>query len=120
MLYCFATSPVQVRTLIPPAGSEPGDVVFLEGGAPSSAVAKQVKSDDWKKIVAALSVQVCGPWLACCQTTTIKAVADTPLFGCVLPSPSQASKATYGGTAFVTAKGGITLPALIPDGAGIH
>ncbi|GLC72460.1 hypothetical protein PLESTF_001250100 [Pleodorina starrii] len=45
-----------VRTLIPPAGSAPGDVVFLEGGAPSASPDKVLKSDHWKKIGAGLRV----------------------------------------------------------------
>lgn len=46
-----------VRTLIPPAGAAPGDVVFLEGGAPSAAPDKVLKSDAWKKIGAQLAVK---------------------------------------------------------------
>ncbi|EFJ43083.1 hypothetical protein VOLCADRAFT_106967 [Volvox carteri f. nagariensis] len=45
-----------VRTLIPPAGAAPGDVVFLEGGGPSPAPDKVLKSDHWKKIGAGLRV----------------------------------------------------------------
>ncbi|KAG2497844.1 hypothetical protein HYH03_004111 [Edaphochlamys debaryana] len=45
-----------VRTLIPPAGAAPGDVVFLSGGAPTAAPDKVLKSDHWKKIGAGLKV----------------------------------------------------------------
>lgn len=31
-----------VRTLVPPPGSQPGDVLFLEGHAPTTDPAKQV------------------------------------------------------------------------------
>ena len=44
--------------LVPPSGSVPGDVLYLAGGSATEAAAKQVKSDDWKKIVEGLSVQV--------------------------------------------------------------
>jgi aminoacyl tRNA synthase complex-interacting multifunctional protein 1 len=77
-----------VKTLVPPVGSEPGDAVYLEGGEPTQAPAKVLKSDDWKAIVAGLTV--------------------------------KCSRATFEGTAFVTARGPVTLPAEIPDGAGIH
>ena len=40
-------------------GSEAGDVVYLEGSSPAVEYPKVLKSDPWKKIVAALSVQ-CG------------------------------------------------------------
>lgn len=46
-----------VRPLIPPAGSSPGDVVVLEGAAAGGEPVKQMKSDDWKKIVEALAVR---------------------------------------------------------------
>eukprot|EP00195_Chlamydomonas_chlamydogama_P009410 CAMPEP_0202890204 /NCGR_PEP_ID=MMETSP1392-20130828/708_1 /ASSEMBLY_ACC=CAM_ASM_000868 /TAXON_ID=225041 /ORGANISM="Chlamydomonas chlamydogama, Strain SAG 11-48b" /LENGTH=251 /DNA_ID=CAMNT_0049573741 /DNA_START=41 /DNA_END=796 /DNA_ORIENTATION=+ len=79
-----------VRPLVPPAGSEPGDVVFLSsasGPAPEAA-AKQIKSDDWKKILDKLAV--------------------------------QASKPCFAGIPLVTVKGGLSLPAEIPDGSSIH
>ena len=38
-------------------GSEVGDKVFLEGGAPPSEYAKTLKSDPWRSIVEALRVQ---------------------------------------------------------------
>ena len=47
-----------MRLLVPPSGSVPGDVLYLAGGSATEAAAKQVKSDDWKKIVEGLSVQV--------------------------------------------------------------
>jgi aminoacyl tRNA synthase complex-interacting multifunctional protein 1 len=43
------------------AGSEAGDAVYLEGGAPAEAAPKVCKSDDWKKIVAGLSAQAQRP-----------------------------------------------------------
>ncbi|GAX77481.1 hypothetical protein CEUSTIGMA_g4925.t1 [Chlamydomonas eustigma] len=46
-----------VRTLAPPPGSEPGDVVMLEGDLAAQVPAKQMKSDDWKKIVESLAVK---------------------------------------------------------------
>ena len=50
---------MQVKTVVPPAGASPGDLTFLSGGTPNAASAvKQLKSDDWKKIVGQLSVQV--------------------------------------------------------------
>lgn len=44
----------------PAAGSCPGDVLFLEGGAPSTSPDKQIKSDHWKKIGAGLRVSPGG------------------------------------------------------------
>ena len=38
-------------------GSAAGDPVFLEGSCPGSEYPKTLKSDPWKKIVAALCVQ---------------------------------------------------------------
>ena len=38
-------------------GSEAGDAVYLEGSSPAGEYPKILKSDPWKKIVAALSVQ---------------------------------------------------------------
>ncbi|PNW80715.1 hypothetical protein CHLRE_07g326950v5 [Chlamydomonas reinhardtii] len=49
-----------VRTLIPPAGAAPGDVVYLEGGAPSASPDKVLKSDHWKKVMAVLRVGAGG------------------------------------------------------------
>ena len=50
---------VIVRTLVPPLGSSPGDAVSLATkGSPSEGAAKQMKTDDWKRIVEKLSVQV--------------------------------------------------------------
>ncbi|KAG1674455.1 hypothetical protein FOA52_003060 [Chlamydomonas sp. UWO 241] len=46
-----------VRTLAPPPGASPGDAVYLDGGEPSTGQPKTLKSDDWKKIVAALLVK---------------------------------------------------------------
>uniref|UniRef100_A0A7S1SWL4 tRNA-binding domain-containing protein n=1 Tax=Tetraselmis chuii TaxID=63592 RepID=A0A7S1SWL4_9CHLO len=46
-----------VKPLVPPAGSKPGDQVFLEGGVPSTNLPKTLKSDKWKKIVPELSVR---------------------------------------------------------------
>lgn len=45
-----------VRTLVPPPGSAPGDQVYLEGGSPASDTPKQVKSDHFKAVAAALRV----------------------------------------------------------------
>ncbi|GIL92847.1 hypothetical protein Vretimale_19162 [Volvox reticuliferus] len=45
-----------VRTLIPPAGATPGDVVYLEGGAPTPNPDKVLKSEHWKKIGGGLRV----------------------------------------------------------------
>jgi len=69
-------------------GSEVGDAVFLEGSQPAKEYPKVLKSDPWKKIVAALAV--------------------------------QKGLATFEGQSIVTAKGPITLPSDMPDGAGIH
>eukprot|EP00798_Chlamydomonas_sp_ICE-L_P007683 gene7683-843_t len=77
-----------VKALVPPEGSEPGDLVYLEGSAPTTTAVKTMKSDDWKSIVAELAV--------------------------------KSSKATLSSTALVTAKGPVTLPSEIPEGAGIH
>ncbi len=74
----------QVRTLVPPAGSEPGDVVYLEGGAPTEAAAKQVKSDDWKKIVEKLAVQVSQLitlWVVGCVGVTMGPPFVVPVSG---------------------------------------
>jgi aminoacyl tRNA synthase complex-interacting multifunctional protein 1 len=43
------------------AGSAAGDAVYLEGGAAADAHPKVLKSDDWKKIVAGLSVASSRP-----------------------------------------------------------
>jgi hypothetical protein len=48
----------QVRTLVPPLDSEPGDVVLLDGGSATDVPTKQMKSDDWKQFVECLAVQV--------------------------------------------------------------
>ena len=53
-----ADGSVVVRTLIPPSGSVPGDIVFLSGGSSTGIASKQIKTDEWKKIVEKLSVQV--------------------------------------------------------------
>ncbi|GLI68638.1 hypothetical protein VaNZ11_012999 [Volvox africanus] len=45
-----------VRTLIPPVGAAPGDVVYLEGGGPTTSPDKVLKSDHWKRIGAGLRV----------------------------------------------------------------
>mmetsp|Transcript_18883 Transcript_18883/g.49199 ORF Transcript_18883/g.49199 Transcript_18883/m.49199 type:complete len:233 (-) Transcript_18883:128-826(-) len=45
-----------VRMLEPPPGSQPGDQVFLEGGAPSTDAPKQVKGEVWKGVASALNV----------------------------------------------------------------
>ncbi|KAG2440830.1 hypothetical protein HXX76_003685 [Chlamydomonas incerta] len=49
-----------VRTLIPPAGAVPGDIVYLEGGVPTAAPDKVLKSDHWKKVMAVLRVGAGG------------------------------------------------------------
>lgn len=46
-----------VKTLQVGEGSQPGDAVYLEGGSAPGAYPKQLKSDSWKKIVAALGVK---------------------------------------------------------------
>ncbi|KAK9816500.1 hypothetical protein WJX72_001059 [[Myrmecia] bisecta] len=46
-----------VQTLQPPEGSNPGDQVYLEGGAPSSEFPKTLKRDLWKKLAPSLTVQ---------------------------------------------------------------
>lgn len=47
-----------MRAIVPNAeGSQAGDVVYLEGSSPAVDYPKTLKSDPWKKIVAALSVQ---------------------------------------------------------------
>ena len=46
-----------VKTLVPPPGSSPGDVIFLQGGQPTTSPAATLKTDLWKSIVALLAVQ---------------------------------------------------------------
>uniref|UniRef100_A0A7S2Z3B3 tRNA-binding domain-containing protein n=1 Tax=Chloropicon laureae TaxID=464258 RepID=A0A7S2Z3B3_9CHLO len=46
-----------VKTLVPPAGANPGDVVFLEGMEVPGAFAKQVSSKVWEKVAAGLKVK---------------------------------------------------------------
>lgn len=46
-----------VKVLEPPSEAAPGDRIFLEGGAPSAAPAKQLSSKVWEKVVPLLKVE---------------------------------------------------------------
>eukprot|EP00899_Mesostigma_viride_P021118 jgi/Mesvir1/29007/Mv17774-RA.1 len=46
-----------VKAIAPPAGSVPGDQLFLEGMAPSTEYPKQLSSKIWEKVVPGLTVQ---------------------------------------------------------------
>lgn len=55
VLHCNSQSPEQCDACA--EGSAVGDKIFLEGGAAPSEYAKILKSDPWRSIVGALSVQ---------------------------------------------------------------
>ena len=46
-----------VRTLVPPPESSPGDIIYLQGGQPTTTPSATLKSDAWKQIVEILSVK---------------------------------------------------------------
>jgi tRNA-binding EMAP/Myf-like protein len=60
------------------AGSEAGDAVYLEGGAPSEGHPKICKSDDWRSIVARLSVQAQRPCFEGRAFVTARGVVTLP------------------------------------------
>ncbi|WIA32753.1 hypothetical protein OEZ86_005938 [Tetradesmus obliquus] len=45
-----------VRTLLPPEGSQPGDLVHLDGSTAPAAYPKVLKLDEWRKVVPGLVV----------------------------------------------------------------
>ena len=132
-----------MRLLVPPSGSVPGDVLYLAGGSATEAAAKQVKSDDWKKIVEGLSVQVRTRGEDALYRYTVFVCLSLPegfyflkpkgipsgvcsCLGCCYPhhlfcmASLQGSQACYTGVSLVTSHGPITLPSEVPDGSGIH
>ena len=46
-----------VKTLVPPEGAAPGDIVFLEGMKPAETFAKQVSSKVWEKVAIGLKAK---------------------------------------------------------------
>lgn len=48
---------IVVRTLVPPAGAAPGDIVFLEGTQPAEKFTKRLSSTIWGNVGKALSVK---------------------------------------------------------------
>lgn len=80
-----------VRTLLPPPGSQPGDLVHLDGAAAPAADAPPavLKPDAWKKLAPALSVQGGG-------------------------------HATFGGVPLMARGGYVKAPPEIADGSEIH
>ena len=63
-------------------GSVAGDVVYLEGSAPSGSYPKQLKSDIWKKIVAEFKAiqgaACCANHKLCTQKGVISVPSDMP------------------------------------------
>eukprot|EP00878_Enallax_costatus_P035717 GHUV01039923.1.p3 GENE.GHUV01039923.1~~GHUV01039923.1.p3 ORF type:complete len:114 (+),score=20.31 GHUV01039923.1:350-691(+) len=48
---------LNVYTLIPPEGSQPGDLIHLDGVTPPETYPKVMKPDVWRKVVPGLTVQ---------------------------------------------------------------
>lgn len=51
-----AAGNIIVRTLLPPEGSQPGDLVHLDGSTAPAAYPKVLKLDEWRKVVPGLVV----------------------------------------------------------------
>lgn len=56
---------LQVALLVPPPGSEPGDVVFVEGMSPAPTAPKVMSGNLWKQIPDHLVVQGTPPCCVC-------------------------------------------------------
>lgn len=52
-----ADGKLRVYTLIPPEGSQPGDLIHLDGSIPPDSYPKVLKPDVWRKVVPGLTVQ---------------------------------------------------------------
>lgn len=63
-------------------GSQAGDQVYLEDAGPSASYPKQLKSDNWKKIVAEFKamqgVACCANQKLCCKHGAITVPHDIP------------------------------------------
>jgi len=51
---------ISVKTLVPPQGAQPGDIVFLEGMQPQEKYGTRLSSKIWEKVGAGLSVKKGG------------------------------------------------------------
>lgn len=52
-----ADGELNVYTLVPPEGAQPGDLVHLDGAMPPESYPKVLKPDIWRRVVPGLTVQ---------------------------------------------------------------